>query len=79
METKIWEYQRWVNIAPTETVNSTRRLHSFCAFNCLRDVIFKSQGGYYLLSSEGTLTFVGRALNNITFETIYNILSNEKQ
>lgn len=75
METKIWEYQRWVNIAPTDAIKSCRRLHSFCVMNCLADRVMKSQGGYYIISSEGTLQFVGRSLNNITFETIYKLLS----
>jgi hypothetical protein len=75
METKIWEYQRWVNIKPTDTINTTRRLHSFCVFNCLTDSIFKSQGGYYNLTPDGKLEFVGKTLGSISFQEIHTLLT----
>lgn len=78
METKIWEYQRWVNIKPIDTINSTRRLHSFCVLNCLADSVFKSQGGYYNLLENGSLNFIGRTLREITFEEIYQSLTKQK-
>jgi hypothetical protein len=75
METRIWVSGGWRNISPSETVNSTRRLQSFCVFNCLECNIFKSQGGYYKLSDQGRLEFVTRTLGTISFQDVYSLLS----
>ena len=76
METKIWVYGKPVNIKPQDTIKSTRRLTSFCVFNCLRDSIVKSQGGWYLITLEGQMQFIDRCLDNITFEQAYKLLKN---
>lgn len=62
------------NIKPDDFVNTTRAVHSFCASNSLRDCLFKSQGGYYKLGLDGILTFITPALNQITFEELYEKL-----
>jgi hypothetical protein len=77
METKIWVYDKPHNIKPTDTIRSTRRLTSFCFFNCLRDAIVKSQGGWYLITLEGQMQFIDRCLDNITFEQVYNLLKKD--
>jgi len=74
METKIWVYDKPINIKPFDTVKSTRRLTSFCFFNCLRNAIVKSQGGWYVITLEGQMQFIDRCLDNITFEEVYNLL-----
>lgn len=77
METKIWVNNGWCNIKPEDTVNTHRRLHSFCAANLLPDCIVKTQGGYYYPYC-GILKFLSRRLTEISFETVYN-LKYEKQ
>lgn len=73
METKIWVNNTWRNVKPTDSVNTTRAMHSFCTFNNLPDALFKTQGGWYLLKKDKTLEFVTRTLNSITFQQLYNI------
>ena len=73
MEAKIWINKSWINILPTDTINTTRRLRSFCVANCLPDNIVKSQGGWYRIEPQGELVFVERCLDEITFEEIYKL------
>lgn len=78
METKIWVYDKPVNIKPTDFIKTTRRLTSFCFFNLLRDAIVKAQGGWYLITLDGEMQFINRCLDSITFQDVYNLLDNEK-
>lgn len=59
-----------------ENVNSMKNLQGFCSCNNLPSGrIAKLQGGYYILSDAMTWDFVGRALNWITFQVLYDKLS----
>ena len=71
METNIWINGRFTDIKPDQFVNTTKNVHSFCVCNGLTDRLFKSQGGYYKLQKDGRLTFIVRALNQLTFEGLY--------
>lgn len=73
MVTKIWVNDKPHNIKPTDAIKSTRRLTSFCTFNALRNALMKSQGGWYWLQKDGTLRFIDRCLDNITFEEVFNL------
>lgn len=73
METTIWVYNSKLNIKPSDSINTTRRLHSFCVCNGIRDALVKSQGGWYFLHLDGTLELVNRCLSNITFEQYYKL------
>lgn len=75
METKIWVNKRYINIKPEDSVSTTRRLTSFCNYNCMRNALFKSQGGWYWLRKDGILEFVTRTLYNISFEKLYSLKS----
>ena len=74
METKIYVYNGWVNIKPEDPIKSTRRLTSFCVFNCLRNALMKSQGGWYILHKDGRLELLARTLYLISFQEIYDKL-----
>ena len=76
---KIWVYDKPVKIKPTDTINTTRRLNSFCVFYGLRNAIVKTQGGWYLITLEGQMQFISRCLNDITFEQIYNLLKQKSE
>jgi hypothetical protein len=73
METKLWLSTGPQNIKPTDTIRSTKRLHAFCTSNSIRDALVKSQGGWYWLQKDGTLRFIDRCLDNITFEEVFNL------
>ncbi len=73
METKIWVYGKPMYIKPTDTIRTTRRLTSFCVFNCIRNALFKSQGGWYWLQKDGKMRFIDRCLDNVTFEELFNL------
>lgn len=78
MVTKIWLTTGPINVKPTDTVRSTKRLHSFCASNSIRDGLMRSQGGWYWLQKrDNTLRFIDRCLDNITFEEVFNLAKNE--
>mgnify|MGYP003453091465 CR=1 FL=1 len=77
MITKIWLSTGPLNIRPADTVRSTKRLHSFCASNSIRDGLMRSQGGWYWLQRDNTLRFIDRCLDNITFEEVFNLAKNE--
>ena len=79
MKTKIWVYDKPVTVRHTDTIKSTRRLHSFCTFNGIRDALIKSQGGWYFLQRDGTLKFVNRTLDSITFEEYFNLIKKEDE
>jgi hypothetical protein len=72
METKLWVYNTCITIKPEDTINTTRRLHSFCVCNGIRDCLLKSQGGWYYLHLDGKLEFMHRCLGNITFQELFN-------
>ena len=74
METKIYVFNGWVNIKPEQTINTMRRLNSFCVFNSLKNCIVKLQGGYYFINSDKQFEFIDRTLSNITFNQVFNIL-----
>jgi hypothetical protein len=74
MVTRIWVEGHFVNIKPTDFINSTRRLHSFCVYNSQRHALVKAQGGWYIIKLDGTLEFFERNLNMITFESLYYAL-----
>jgi len=73
METKLWLSTGSANIKPTDTIRSTKRLTAFCASNCMRNALLKSQGGWYWLQKDGLLRFIDRCLDSITFEEIFNL------
>ena len=75
MVTKIWLKNGWVNIKPTDMVNTTRALHSFCICNGLPDRLFKSQGGWYILHKNGKLEFVSRTLNTLDYGSLFELLN----
>ena len=74
METTIWLNGSYRNVKPTDTVNTSRAVESFCNYNRLRKCLVRQQGGWYKLELNGILTFVTRALYLITFEQLYNTL-----
>ena len=71
METRIWFSGSWRNIKPTDSITTTRGMHCFCIFNNIPDALFKTQGGWYLLQKDNTLKFIGKTLQDITFEQLY--------
>ena len=71
---KIWKQGRFTVVKPYSPVETTRNVTAFCYANSLRDCLFKSQGGWYKLQTDGKLVFVERTLYLITFEQLYNIL-----
>ena len=71
---KIWVYDKPVKIKPTDTINTTRRLNSFCVFYGLRNAIVKAQGGWYLITLGGQLQFISKCLADITFGEAYKLL-----
>jgi hypothetical protein len=73
VETKLWLSTGPANIKPTDTIRTTKRLTAFCSFNCMRNALLKSQGGWYWLQKDGLLRFIDRCLDNITFEKVYNL------
>jgi hypothetical protein len=72
METKLWVYNTKITIKPTDPIQSTRRLTSFCCANGIRNALMKSQGGWYWLHMDGKLELMNRCLGNITFEELFN-------
>ena len=74
VQTKIFVNNKYLNINPEDTINTTRRLRSFCISNNLPDCIFKSQGGWYLIKSDGTLKFISRTLNQLTFNETFKAI-----
>src|SRR5215831_1573592 len=74
MITKIWVGKGLVNIKPTDMINSTRRLHSFCSYNSIRDALVKSQGGWYWIGQDGRLELVATGLCHLSFEQFYNFV-----
>ena len=75
MITHIYVKNGYVNIDPEDFVGSCRRLRSFCLHNNLPDVVFKSQGGWYILTPKGDLVLLTRTLNSLTFSTLYTNLN----
>lgn len=73
METKIWIGKGYKTIKPEDWVSTTRRLTSFCNYNCMRNALFKSQGGWYWLRKDGILEFVSRTLYLITFDQLFKL------
>ncbi len=73
MQTSIWINGYYQTIKPEDKVKSTKNLHSFCVANCLADRIFKSQGGYYLLTNDHLIK-VFRTLQDTSYNDIYEIL-----
>jgi hypothetical protein len=71
---QIWKAGRFTTVKPSDPVNTTKNVTSFCVSNGLRNCLFKSQGGWYKLQTDGTLVFIDRALYLISFENLYNIL-----
>lgn len=63
-----------INIKPTQTINTMRRLNSFCVCNCLKNNVCKLQGGYYFINSINQFQFIGRTLSNISFSEVFNLL-----
>lgn len=72
MVTTIWLNNSWRNIKPYDFINNTRAVQSFCTANCLKNNLFKSQGGWYLINFDGKLEFLTRTLQSLTFEELYN-------
>lgn len=79
MECRIWSINRFINIKPEEAVSTTKRVHSFCTANGLADRLFRSQGGWYILKRDGTLSFTARTLTHISFEELYKLLNEDKR
>jgi len=71
MVTHIYVQKGYINIDPEDLVGTTKRLRSFCLSNGLPDALFKSQGGWYILTPEGNLVLLTRTLNSLTFNTLY--------
>jgi hypothetical protein len=74
MGTRIWIGKGYRNVNPSDIVKTTKNVHSFACENCLRDSLFKTQGGYYKLNLDGILTFAFGSLNAVTFEQLHKIL-----
>lgn len=74
MVTRIWFSNSWHNIKPEKNISNMRQVNSFCIFNQLRNALFKAQGGYYILNMEGNFEFLERRLQDITYQTLYNLL-----
>jgi len=71
---EIWRQGRFTTVKPTDVVKTTKNIQAFCCANSLRNCLFKSQGGWYKLQTDGKLVFVERTLYLITFEQLYNTL-----
>lgn len=78
METKLWLSTGPLNIKPTDTIRSTKRLHAFCTSNNIRDALLKSQGSWYWLQKDNRLRFIDRCLDNITFEEVFKLAKEEE-
>lgn len=73
----IWVSNQKHNIRPEDSIRTTRRLTSFSVFFCVRSALLKSQGGWYWLGLDGRLGFIGRTLDNISFDMLYELNKKE--
>ena len=65
----------FTNVHRDYNINSMKNLEGFCSCNNLPSGrIAKLQGGYYILSDEGTWDRIGRSLQWITFQVLYDNL-----
>ena len=73
----IWVSNQKHNIRPEDSIRTTRRLTSFSVFFCVRNALLKSQGGWYWLGLDGRLEFIGKTLDNINFDMLYQLNKKE--
>lgn len=73
METKIYYSGSYRNIKPDSAIPNTKAMTSFCVYNCMRNALTKSQGGWYWIGMDGLYYFVARALYLISYNDLYNL------
>ena len=74
MDLRIYKQGRYTTVKADDPVLTTKNMRSFASSNCLRDCIFRTQGGWYKLNLDGIMVFAFRTLYLVSFEELYKIM-----